>query len=493
MFDSKKTFVVFSIGVLSFAVLFIIFLATGVWKRLIYPGAGEDVRTRVVTPVEAGAIPGTGQAGQASLSENISTKLPMKNGEIVIAVLNRESEEGLAEEQFALYRNSTDVEGIVHITFFSYDEASRSYKRTWDATTAAVRPETISFYSQDLIGDRNNCIVVTGMNAKNEQTMTVFRHTTSRRAQEVYKKIAELQIEGSIVVQETGRTIAYQQGITKGQSFNIASYGPDSTSNNILDQIETIYSFNASNELYEQTRVSRIPGSQVEQRRLRELLSGAPGVFENFINDLWYFVSPQGTVDAKQYIYFDPGREIIFYVDEAQQVYQWQNSTPTRLGLHITSQNTSISTLRRRVDIELEAIDRIRLRVSDDVRLRIAVNESWDGSYRRASSGGTKDPVTQISPAINALYDSSWGRLQFNSSGEYLINSSGAVRRGRYVFYKIDKNELLELRQEGSENGTRMVYRIEAVGGSLILSRVRVGSSSIQDMLEPPITLTPVN
>jgi len=492
MFDNKKTFVGFSIGVGSLSVLLIIFLATGLWKRLFYPEANEEVRARVITPLEAGAYSSSDQSGQMSRSENLGTKKPMEDGEIVIAVLNKESEEGLMEEQFALFRNASDPDSQVYMTFFSYDEREGGYKRAWDAPTAAARPETISLYSQDLIGDRNNCIVVTGMNNNNEHTMTVFRHSPSSKPGEPYKKIADLQIEGSIVVQETGRSIAYQQGITFGLSHNIAVYGHDSSSNNILDQIETVYSYNASSEQYEQTRVSRIPGSQVEQRRLRELLSGVPGVFENFINDLWYFVSPQGTIDARQYIYFDPGREIIFYGDEAQQVYQWQSSAPTRLGIYITSQNISISTLRRRIDIELESLDSIKLRVSDDVRLKITVNESWDGSYRRAGTTGSREPVSQVKPSVDAIYDSSWGRLLFNSSGEYSINSSGSSRKGRYVFYRIDKTDLLELRPEESE-GSRLVYSIEAVGGSLILSRVRIGSTGIQDMLEPPITLTPVN
>jgi len=492
MFDNKKTFIGFSIGIAFLSVLLIVFLATGLWRRFFYPEAHEDIRAKVITPLEVGAFYGMGQSGQTLLYENLSTKIPMEDGEVVIAVLNKESEEGLMEEQFALFRNASDTSGQVYITFFSYDESAGRYKRTWNAATAATRQETISLYSQDLIGDRNNCIVITGMNNNNEYTMTIFRHSLSQRAEQPYKKIAELQIDGSIVVQEAGRSIAYQQGMTIGQSHNIAAYGHDSSLNNILDQIETIYSYNASSEQYEQTRVSRIPGSQVEQRRLRELLSGVPGVFENFINDLWYYVSPQGTIETKQYIYFDPGREIIFYSDEAQQVYQWQNSAPTRLGLHITSQNISISTLRRRIDIELESLDSIKLRVADDVRLKITVNESWDGSYRRAGASGSREPVSQIKPAVDAVYDSSWGRFQFSSSGEYLINSSGNVRKGRYVFYKVDKNDLLELRPEESQS-SRMVFNIEAVGESLILSRVRVGSTGIQDMLEPPITLTLVN
>jgi hypothetical protein len=324
--------------------------------------------------------------------------------------------------------------------------------------------------------------------------MTVFRRISYGNDQPFYK-IAELQIDGSIIIQETGRSLAYQQGITKGQSFNIATYGHDNLSNNILDQIETIYSFNENSGQYEQTNVSRIPGSQVEQRQLREILSGVPGVFENFINDLWYYVSPQGTVDTRQYIYFDPtGREIIFYGDEAQQVFYWHNSSYTRYGLYIRSQNISISTLLRFIDIELESLDSIKLRVIEDVQLKIAVNTSWDGSYRRAGAVALKEPATSLRPAVNAVYDSSLGRIQFSNTGEYTINSGNTVRKGRYVFYKVDNNELLELRSsEKTENDTRIIYRVEPTGSSsLSLSRVRLGTAGIQDLFETVIILTPV-
>jgi len=282
--------------------------------------------------------------------------------------------------------------------------------------------------------------------------------------------------------------------LTKGQSFNIAVYGHDSTSANILDQIETIYAFNSANERYEQINVSRIPGSQIEQRRLRELLSGAPGVFEKFINDLWYYISPQGTIDTKQYIYFDPAKkEIVFFGDEAQQVFTWQSSTPSRLGLNIRSQNISISTLMRLIEVELESLDSIRLHVIEDVRLRIVAGTSWDGSYRRAGSANFKETLTQLKPTIDAVYDSSWGRVQLNNSGEYTITSASNVKKGRYIFYRINDNDLLELRPEGGDD-SRLVYKTEAVAGVLILSRVRVGINGVQDLLEPPVTLTtPIN
>jgi hypothetical protein len=349
-------------------------------------------------------------------------------------------------------------------------------------------------------------VILTGMNNRNEHTMTVFRNPPQALPDQPLVKIAELRIDGSIVVQETERSQAYQQSIAKGQSFNIAAYSHDIESTNILDQIEIIYVFNPSGGLYERSRMTKIPGSQIEQRRLRELLSGEKGVFENFINDLWYYVSPQGTVDSKQYIYFDPvNREIIFFGDETQQVFTWQRSNPTRYGLYISSQNISITTLRRTIDIELESLDSIRLRVFEDVRLKITVSASWDGSYRRAGARQAGQNESSIKPNINALYDSGWGRLRFFPSGEYAISSGGLVRTGHYVFFQVNGQELLELRPEAAErpdakteNNSRLVFRVETVrkgenseGPGLSLSRIRLGATGIQDLHEGLVMLTP--
>jgi hypothetical protein len=489
----KKAFFYFSVGVAVLSVLLIIFLATGLWKRIFYPQSVENVKTKIVTPREANAHSSAGQSEQTSWGDNLTTKLPLENGETVIAVLNKESEDNMPEEQFVVYHTSK-MEPPVNITFLGYDEKTRNYRRYWSAPASATRIETITLFTQDLIGDRSNCIIVTGMNDKNEHTITVFRRNPDKAIDTPYKKIAELQIAGSVKIQETARSLAYQQGLTKGQSFNIAAYGQDNASVNILDQIETIYAFNTSTEQYERISVSRIPGSQIEQRRIRELLSGAPGVFENFINDLWYYVSPQGTIDAKQYIYFDPvKKEIVFFGDEAQQVFVWQTATPTRYGLYIRSQNISISTLLRFVDIELESLDSIKLRVIEDVRLRITANTTWDGSYRRAGAANFKETLTQLRPTIDAIYDSSWGRMQFTNSGDYTITSAGNVKKGRYIFYKVNNTDLLEMRpEEGNES--RLVYKAENAAGVLILSRVKVGINGVFDLLEPPITLTkPIN
>jgi hypothetical protein len=286
-------------------------------------------------------------------------------------------------------------------------------------------------------------------------------------------------------------------GLTNGQSYTIAAYGRDYESSNILDQVEITYSYNTTNGLYEQTSLARLPGSQVEQRRVRELLNGAPGEFESFITGLWYYVSPQGTLDSRQYIYVDPGsRELIFYGEEIQQVFIWQNSSPTRYGLYVSSQNISVTTLRRFLDIELESLESIRVKVFEDVRLKIGVSAPWDGSYRKAGNVETALPEKGgVLPHLDAVYDGSIGRIAFSADGNYTLSPGGAAQqRGKYAFFMLDSQELLELRpQNGTSHET---YRVEhgdnreaGAYESLTLVRIRLGTGGIQELHEATISL----
>jgi hypothetical protein len=500
-------------AVLTVCVAGFLFFVTGLWGRLFAPGSNEARRTRIIIPKETGgADADSAKLEPMAYEDSLNAKIAMEDGEIVVSIITQDFDGDPAEEQIIAYRSLLEIESPVYLTYLDYDETAKEYKRVWNAATAATRPGTISLYTTDLIGDRSLCVILTGMNSQGEHTMTIFRQNKAGFSQP-FAKIAELRIDGSITIHETERSLAYQQGIAHGQSFSIAAYGHDNESANILDQLETIYIFNAATGLYERNKVTRIPGSQIEQRRLRQLLSGEPGVFENFINDLWYYVSPQGTLDNRQYIYFDPvSREIIFFGDETQQVFNWQHSTPTRYGLYISSQNISITTLRRFLDIELESLDSIRLRVFEDVRLKIAVSASWDGSYRRAGAQIAKTPERSIKAGIDAVYDSTWGKLRFYPSGEYELRSGDTTRKGHYVFFRVNDQDLLELRpldqrpdssdsrgEPKPANGdTRTVYRVDtrktaanAENAGLSLFRVRLGATGIQDLHEGAVTLSP--
>jgi hypothetical protein len=464
----------------------------------------EQPQTRIIIPREANGGEDSA-AERMAWEDSVNTRVAMDDGEIIVSIMAQDFDGDPAEEQIVAYRNLLEIESPVYITFIDFDERTREYRRVWAAPTAAIRPGTISLFTADLIGDRGLCIILTGMNNQDEHTMTIFRRARPDSG-DPFIKIADIRIDGSITIQETERSQAYHQGIAADKSFAIAAYSHDASSANILDQTEIIYAFDPAASRYVQSKRTRIPGSQIEQRRLRELLSGERGVFESFISDLWYYVSPQGTMDSRQYIYFDPAnKEIIFFGDGTQQVFTWQNSNPTRYGLYISSQNISVTTLRRFVDIELESLESIRVKVFEDVRLKIAVSASWDGSYRRASAGphaGQEEKT--IRPAIDALYDSPLGRLRFAPDGSYELSSGGMTTKGRYVFFQINGQELVELRPERQprdETATaRQVYRVDAArtgetgagnsAAGLSLFRVRLGAAGIQDLHEGAITLT---
>jgi hypothetical protein len=471
-------------------------------------------QTRVVIPQDTNtaAYDGSSDIERMVYEDTMNAKVVMDDGESIVAVLTEDMDGDMVDDQILAYRNLLEIDSPIFITYIAFDAAMGGYRRIWSAPTAVTRPGTVSVYTQDLIGDRSLCILVSGMNNAGEHTLTVFRKLPQDEepGETIFAKIAELRIDGSIQVQEVERTQAYQMGRAKGQDFTLAAYGRDFDSTNILDQVELIYTYNNFSGIYEQSRVTRIPGSQIEQRRVRELLSGGKEVFEKYITGLWYYVSPQGTLDNRQYIYFDPpNKEIIFYGEDIQQVFSWQNSSATRHGLYVSSQNISVTTLRRFLDIELESLDSIRVKVFEDVRLKIYVTAPWDGSYRKA---GISDTIaaetgrkTTILPYIDASYDGSIGRLVFSADGNYELYSAGDFTgnttgtpqiRGKYAFFMLDNQELLELRPRNNTDQSHETYLVKRTGrtdsDTITLLRIRLGTRGIQELHEAAITLTPL-
>jgi hypothetical protein len=525
----RRFFTLITIIVSLLTVFCIIFLVIYPPSKWLTGKTGETPEARIIIPrvinSEAGA--GENQAERVAREEQLAVKVPLENGEIMAAVLNDDWDEDQQEEQLVAYRNLLEIDGPIFLTYIGYDSKIRGFRRLWSAPTAASRPGTISLYSQDLVGDRSVCALLSGMNSLGEHTLTIFRKTpeNERAGREadipLWTKIAELRIDGSISVRETERTQAYQLGIARGASFSISAYGRDYDSANIMDQIEITYVYNPVNGLYEQSRITRVPGNQIEQRRVQELL-GNSRVFEEFITGLWYYVTPQGTIDSRQYIYFDPlSREIIFYADETQQIFTWQASSATRYGIYINSQNISVTTLRRFIDIELESLDSLRVKVVEDVRLRFGVSTPWDGSYRKASPQENQNASReQKDTYIDALYDSSIGKTRFFPDGNYELASGGTIRSGKYIFFQIGGREILELRStdqrpaeqrspEGfsamsGANGapeaqgadTRETYLVQYPAGenfpgkTMTLLRVRIGARGVQETHEGSITLT---
>ncbi|MCL2093858.1 MAG: pallilysin-related adhesin [Treponema sp.] len=469
-----------------------------------------EPQARIVIPRGAASDDPYDNSEYISRQDMVNPRIPMGEGELVITILNGTFGGNPIERQFVAYRLQGETEGPVYVTFIDYDDLSRTYRRLWSAPTAATRPGTINLYTLDLLGDRSLCVLLSGMNSQGEHTLTIFRMNPGAEAsfsgeEEPFTMIAEIMIDGNISIRETDRPQTYQMGIGQGESFTISAFGRDLDSANILDQVEFVYAYNRDLGFFQQISARQIPGIQIEQQRVRALL-GNPRVFEEFIWGLWYFTNPQGSNVTQQYIYFDlPNREIIFYADGSQQVFAWQNSIATRYGLHISSQNISISTLRRAIDIELESLESIRIRVFEDLRLRFGgVSTPWEGTYRKAGppENSSLNHLAERNSFSPGVYDSSLGRMHFLSDGTYEIYSGSTLSQGNYVFFTLGTDDFLELRPLVSAPGgpgtgaiaDRETFIVEEPDEdppphNMVLTEVRIGARGVE-RLERVITLS---
>jgi hypothetical protein len=425
-----------------------------------------------------------------SYDERITPKVSFEKTQKIISTLVLDG--AFADEQVVVYQNENEFEGKVLLTQIKFDQASGEYVRVMTAPAAANSADTVSLLSNDLVGDHSVCILVSGMNTAGEHTLTIFRKPDTDGA---FERIGEFVVDGIISVVETERGVNYERGITNGVSFTITTQGRDSTSLNEMDKIETTYAYNPALNRYEQAGSVVVPGAAVDLQRQREILSGNKARFQEFISGLWYPVSSEGTVDTRQYVYLDPeSKEIIFYGDDRQEIFTWLNTTSTRYGLYLVTNNIAVTTLRRYIDIEMESLDSIRLKVVEDVRMKIEVSAPWDGAYRKAPQ--LRDRVTVAAPPVDAFvkeeYESSLGRVSFNMDGAFRIETADSLKTGKYAFFLLGDEELLELRPQSSsaaERSPREVYTVARDASGIVLSRVRVGTKKIERYHEASIAL----
>lgn len=420
---------------------------------------------------------------QLAFEDVSNAKIALPPNEKAVAVITQDFDGDPQDEQIIAIRGANENDGLIRLVYADFDDAVGGYKRVWEAPTNVGRSRTFSMFVKDLIGDRSLCVIANGMNDKGEQTMTVFR---KKNAADFFDKIVDLHTDGSISVSERDRSQAYHLGMAGGASYKISIYGRDYESSNILDQIETIYDFDPTTNKYERIGVARIPGAQIEQRRVRQLLDGTPDRFERFLDGLWMFTPASSDSSVKQYINFDPlRREVIFYADDTQEVFSWENSNATRYGLYLTTKNISVTNLMRLIDIELESADSIRVRAFEDVKLKIGVLGRWDGTYRKLASAQSEDAKksgAKQATRSDAEYEGSNGTLRLFADGKYEFGTETGI----YSFFSLEKNEYLELRKNAGAGNAKeqAVYAVAKTNNELKLKKVRLTVHGEEDLHE---------
>ncbi|MCA1950851.1 MAG: pallilysin-related adhesin, partial [Treponema sp.] len=201
-------------------------------------------QTKVITPQTnsyiADSAPDSVAERMAYEDLNMS-KIALASDEQIVSIITQNMDGDPQDEQIIAYRKNTDLNGPIMVAYIDFDEATGLYKKAWERPTLATKARTVRLLLKDLIGDRSNCIILEGLNDSGEQTLTAFLIPASGYD---IKKIAEMKVDGTIVITETDRSQAYAMGISSGAAFTISTFGRDVESTNLLDQIEIKYAYN---------------------------------------------------------------------------------------------------------------------------------------------------------------------------------------------------------------------------------------------------------
>lgn len=447
--------------------------------------AARPVATKqvVITPQGSSFDVQGPMASQTSAVNHIAA-LPNEVILDVVSTLLVQDEGGQGDEQILIVRKTDRNDGRLSIVVAVYVPSRRTWIRAWEGETLATKFTTFTVQAKDLIGDHNNEIICMGMDDSNEQTIVVFRRTPGNGPLS-YTPILSLKAD-SISIGDIQRSQGYQLGQTNGESFAIYAFNRDKSSQNILDQIKSTYTWDPKRGIYVKTADDRIPGAQVEREAVAKVLTGSEKDFERFLQGGWY-ESNKGPLDpAARFLIFDkPNNTITFYTTDTQEVFRWTDSHSTRYGLYAGCQNEDITNLRRLMDIEMTGINTISVRVFEDLRMKSDSQNSWDGTYQKLPADTMEMIAHNASSTakpdfrLEGTYRSADGSVLLFAPPRYSLQRGGSVERGAFDLYRLGSDTVLELNilNDNGLSGGRRVYRAtytETKAGSQITKRLEL-------------------
>ena len=245
--------------------------------------------------------------------------------------------------------------------------------------------------------------------------------------------------------------------------------------------------------MFVQTQEVKIPGKKIESQFLQKFQAGNSTAFQEFLEGLWY--QPRAQKAQNRSIFFNRSEnEIIFSINNIQELFTIDSITPRRFGIYFSTKNTAISSIHRRISIELLGVDEVYIRVIDDIaRLKIGVASNWDGSYRKINntvrdvqSNTTLDTIKKILTADEKTWTSSEGYSLSFSDNTYRLLQDTVQRSGWYTVFQIKDTTVLQLKD--TENTERFFnLMLDNAGKRLTLIEVAVTVSGITQIENSPL------
>lgn len=464
-------------------VVIIVIIGILAYQRIVHQ------RTQVIPQNAQTIIPTAPQLQQQEVSssevipENIQSGITLLSDEVLVEDIQADLNGDNKEDKIIAAKKLSDQ--FIYLFIFLQDSEAQTFTRAVEIKTEATHAKTLSVYTLMVQEYTYPVIVYNGMNADSMQVFGMYRLGIDEDKIISIYSLADIQADGQIILKnEQDNSIS---------DYTVSAYYSDKDAPNTLNQIEKQYTWNAKKEFFVQTKETKIPGKKIESQFLQKFQTGDSNSFQEFLDGLWY--QPSAKRDQNRSIFFNRSEnEIIFSVNNIQELFTIDSITPRRFGIYFSTKNASISSIHRRISIELLGIDEVHIRVIDDIaRLKIGVASNWDGSYRKISntvrevqSSITFDNIKKILTADEKIWTSAEGYSLYFSDNSYRFLQDTVENSGWYTILQIKGNTVLQLKD--TENNERFFNLIlDNAGKRLSLIEVSVTLSGIIPIGSSPL------
>ncbi len=456
------------------------------------PSSRQSAKT-VIPSVDGAGNDTAGTMDEAAAYDESKTQplIVINPDETFIQALNVDlNKDGTSDQICAIKKIS---ETVICFVPAIQNPVTGEYARLQEIRTGITQTRTLLFYTMDIIGDRNDALVFSGMTTDNMQSLGVYLPSTGKDGKTTFTPAADLRADGSITIQEIQRSDAYNLGLTNGDSYPIVTYNSDPDSPQTLNQIERVYRWDKNLKRYEQTSQSKIEGKKIESRLVSQLQGGDVNSFEKFLSGVWYMPNQSGKGDTKA-IYFDPEeQEIVFHSGMTEEAFVRESGSSRRYGAYLITHNRTIPNIRRFIDIELSGLDEISIRIQEDVKLKIGVASDWDGTYRKKTDNAAapKSGSEQAIDSLKKYLQTSPGEWTANDGSSlaitgdaYRLNIASGAESGLYALLTIQNQTVIQMK-----SGKKSHFFVAVIDPSrnLILTEVSVTIDGTNLAGPPPI------
>lgn len=432
-------------------------------------------RAKVVVPLVDGSETETKKNDDYNEDLAQTSFIQLANGETLIGTSEFDVDGDTFDDQINIVK--TAASPFITLVVALYNPKIQEYERSYYITTNISQVKTFVCTGIDVVGKHKKSLVYQGVNDDGKVSLVILQGKKSNSGVFEMDVLGSFEADGTVFIQQSERNEAYEINNADGEPFPVWVYSSDSqndkNSSANLDQIQTMYTWSASENKFVESRSIRVAGSRIAARQLAKIQDGTVETFAKFLDGLWY--KTENTENEIRYIYFDyENSEIVFEHGGSEEVYSWMNSNLRRNGIYFSSVNKTIESLQRRFDISLVNFDEIRIKLQDDVRMLISESTRWDGNYKKYTAKSdfeSKDSKSQNSNSdskgendekkviAKLLSQSDWilnneTVLKFSGS-DYTASkkddSAAEIENGRFTEINISGKTLLQFRSE-SEN-----------------------------------------